>query len=73
MRILIQPSADGYGFDRIELDRALEALRGATVPVEVAAVVGLQGLKHGLVVLRAKADTARALVVLKQAGMRASV
>jgi hypothetical protein len=73
MRILIQPSTDGYSFDRNELDRALEALRGATVAVEVAAVIGLQGFKHGIVVLRAKADTGRALAVLKQAGMRASV
>ena len=72
MRIVLRPPADGYGFDRNELQRALDTLRDATIQIEGGAVVGVEGTTIGIVVLRAKADTGRALAALKLAGMHAS-
>jgi hypothetical protein len=73
MRIVIQPRSNGYGFDSYELQRALDTLRDATIQTEGGALIGVEGLLLGVVILRAKADTLRALAVLKTAGMRASV
>ena len=72
MRIVIQPPEDGYGFDGYELKRAMDVLGAATIQIEGGAIVGVEGTRHGVVTLRAKADTRRALEVLKLAGMRVS-
>ena len=72
MRIVIQPRSDGYGLDGYELQRALDTLRDATIQTEGGALIGVEGSLLGVVILRARADTRRALAVLKTAGMRAS-
>lgn len=72
MRIIIQPPEDGYGFDGYELQRTLDLLSAATIQTEGGAIVSVEGARHGVVTLRAKADTQRALEVLKLAGMRVS-
>jgi hypothetical protein len=60
MRIVIQPPEDGNGFDRNELQRALDALDNAAIRIECGAVVRVEGTTIGVVVLRAKADARHA-------------
>ena len=72
MRIVIQAPEDGYGFDGYELQRTLDVLRAATIQTEGGAIVSVEGTRHGVVTLRAKADTRRAVEVLRLAGIRVS-
>jgi hypothetical protein len=72
MRLVIQPPEDGYGFDGYELQRTLDVLRAATIQTEGGAIVSVEGTRHGVVTLRAKADTRKALGALKAAGIRVS-
>ena len=70
MRIVIQPSEEGYPVDSYELQRTLDLLREATIQTEGGAIVSMEGARHGVVTLRVKADTRRALDILKHAGIR---
>jgi hypothetical protein len=72
MRIVIQPSEEGYPVDGYELQRTLDLLRDATIQTQGGAIVSMEGARHGVVTLRAKADMRRAMDVLKHAGIRVS-
>ena len=72
MQIVIQPPEDGYGLDSYVLKKTQDVLRAATIQIEGLAVVTVRGTRRGVLTLRAKADTRRALEALKLAGLRVS-
>jgi len=72
MRIVIQPSEEGYPVDGYELQRTLDLLRDATIQTQGGAIVNMEGARHGIVTLRAKADMRKAMDILKHAGIRVS-
>ena len=75
MRILIQPpheTAD-VSVASDEVRRALDALRTARINTDGGGTIESEGVVTGVVTIRSDEDAAKALEVLAQAGINASI
>jgi hypothetical protein len=75
MRILIQPPEDTAGGRHVgdEVRKALEALNAAYIQTEGGGTLASDGAVTGVIMLRSEDDASKALAVLAQAGINASI
>ena len=75
MRILIQPPEDAAGGHHVgdEVRKALEVLNAAYIKTEGGGTLASEGAVTGVIVLRSEDDASKALAVLVEAGIKASI